>query len=187
MRKSKDNHNLLSSIIDLYGKLAIIMLDIRRITYRQLGGTDKTLKVTAELNRQVEELVSGSSAEKIHMDKSIEKRVNNENLSKETNYKTHLQEKNYNTIPVENEFCKHLKKDRSSAAHHGIIEILTESIWEHIHTSLRLARHGDKEKAKLHIDIVEQGLNEISRYLENDKHTDLVNQVEQYIIKLQEK
>ena len=49
-----------------------------------------------------------------------------------------------------------------------------------------MARHGDADKARLHLDIADQALNEVCHYMNSDDFSILVNNVEQYLHKLQE-
>jgi hypothetical protein len=40
-----------------------------------------------------------------------------------------------------------------------------QSTWEHFHASIRLARQGDTEAAKLHAELTKNALNEAAHYL----------------------
>ncbi|MEN8764205.1 MAG: hypothetical protein ABF290_17475 [Thiogranum sp.] len=56
---------------------------------------------------------------------------------------------------------------------------LKMSAWHHIHTALRLARQGEAETAKLHLDIASQALKEAAHYMSREEHIALIVEVEE--------
>lgn len=188
MRKNNDNHNLLSSLRNLYGKLALLMQKISENTYHQFCNTSKTSNITSELNKQIDDLASKSIIENNYQDTITEKKIIHNTLNKNKDNEYQLIENTGKVNSIENKLYIHLKKSRtSSLTHPGIVEKLTESIWKHIHAAIRIARYGNKDKARLHSNIVEQALNELSHYMGNDDYSELVSHVEQYILELQKK
>ena len=187
MRANKENNKLLSTLQSLHRKLALALLYFRESTYRNIAGKGKTSNIKAIINAKIDELAS--SLENTPLDKgdlentTVVKRDAGDD--KTSDYKS-----NENHLPrkaVENELSRYIKTESlTSVTQPGIVKKLTESIWEHIHNTLRAARQGDTDKAKLHLDIVDQALNEVGHYMSGDDFSKLVNSVEQYLQKLEE-
>ena len=55
---------------------------------------------------------------------------------------------------------------------------LQASVWEHLNTSLRLARQGEAQTAKLHADVANNALKEAARYMPKDEYAEFYGQVE---------
>ena len=136
------------------------------------------------INTQIDELVSGY--EKREISKT------NDQISKRStdSIKDHQHiDSDYHKTgeAIENELSKYLRTENlTSVTQPGIVTKLTESVWEHIHAALRIARQGDADKAKLHLDIADQALNEVGHYMSSDDFSRLVSSVEQYLFKSQE-
>lgn len=187
MKNSKENHNLLSNLQSLYKKLALIVVDFRKNAYRYVSSNDKKSNIKSIINAQIDELVM--SYENIESDKDSSNSNNNDTSKRSAGSgkdNKNIEVKKYQAgRAVENEFSKYLKMENlTSVTQPGIVAKLTESIWEHVHAALRIARNGDAEKARLHLDIVDQALNEVGNYMDSDDFSRLVNSVEQYLIKL---
>ena len=64
------------------------------------------------------------------------------------------------------ELSVHLKDShRYSGASQDTGDRLMQSTWEHFHTSIRLARQGDVDAARLHSELTNTALNEAAHYL----------------------
>jgi hypothetical protein len=64
------------------------------------------------------------------------------------------------------ELSVHLKDSHQySGTSTGTGDKLMQSTWEHFHASIRLARQGDTEAAKLHAELTKNALNEAAHYL----------------------
>ena len=55
---------------------------------------------------------------------------------------------------------------------------LQASVWEHLNTSLRLARQGEVQTAKFHADVANNALKEAARYMPEDEYAEFYGQVE---------
>jgi len=51
---------------------------------------------------------------------------------------------------------------------------LINSIWDHLHSSIRSAKAGDAEAARLHADIMDNALREAANYVSEDEYRELV-------------
>jgi hypothetical protein len=60
-------------------------------------------------------------------------------------------------------YFKNARKHSVGALDMG--EKLMQSTWEHIHTSIRLARRGDVKTSRMHIELADSALKEAERYL----------------------
>jgi hypothetical protein len=72
-------------------------------------------------------------------------------------------------------------KNSSSSLHPYISEKLKACILENIHTSIRLARQGNRQMAKLHTDIARQALLELGHFLSTVECNTFINEVEEAI------
>lgn len=185
MPKNSDTNSLLSSIKELYSKLAIVMHEFRRNTFNKLYHSNINTNIISELNSHITELVAKAEPSTVKEDNiKVSYRDQSQNIRDKDD--SHNQEdNNIHVKNIENELSKYLKSNqKSSSAHPGITEKLADSIWEHIHTALRVARNGNNEKAILHMNIVEHALDELSHYMENNEYSQFVALIEQYLIKI---
>ena len=74
---------------------------------------------------------------------------------------------------------KHFKEIHNSELHPGISEKLTESIWEHIHASIRSARQGNASTAKMHADVANNAYKELAHYLNDEEYNELARKIEE--------
>ncbi len=67
-----------------------------------------------------------------------------------------------------------------------LAEKLKASVWEHINTSLRLARAGEAASAKLHADVANNALKEAARYMPKEDYNAFYAQVEKQLREIRE-
>lgn len=65
-----------------------------------------------------------------------------------------------------------------NVAYHGMAEKLIKSIWEHLHATVRYSREGDRESAKLHLDILDSALNEVAHFMQEDDYRVLIQDID---------
>jgi len=72
-----------------------------------------------------------------------------------------------------------------SDIHPGIKEKLERSAWEHLHASIRHARQGENETARIHADIAHYACNELAHYLSEKDYQCFTSELEKHLGTLQ--
>ena len=70
------------------------------------------------------------------------------------------------------------RKETGSTLQPHVSHKLQASVWEHLNTSLRLARQGEAETAKFHADVANNALKEAARYMPKDEYAEFYGQVD---------
>ena len=80
------------------------------------------------------------------------------------------------------ELSKYFKeRNKGSDLHPPIREKLEHSVWEHIHTTIRCARQGDKDNAKMHLNIATAACKELAHYMDDEEYQTFVARAEGYM------
>lgn len=73
---------------------------------------------------------------------------------------------------------KHFKEINNAELHPGISGKMKDSIWEHIHASIRHARQGNSHAAKVHADIANNAYKELAHYISSEEYNELAREIE---------
>jgi len=80
------------------------------------------------------------------------------------------------------ELAKYFKaRTKGDEFHPPIREKLEHSVWEHIHSTIRCARQGDKTNAKMHLNIATAACKELAHYMDEDEYRAFVAHAEDYM------
>lgn len=176
-----DNITLLSELKALYGKLSVLLADIRMRSYHLLFNTQNTFDITSVLNKQLdvyaEQYQKNKPDEYTHMVKNMPGSI----TATKTENKSDSEASQHTPVKTESEFTKYLKKRKSSSVSQPHIgDNLKASAWEHIHSAIRFAKQGQVEKAKLHTTIAGRALEQAGHYMDDKDYTALMNEIEHY-------
>lgn len=80
------------------------------------------------------------------------------------------------------ELSKYFKaRTKGDELHPPIREKLEHSVWEHIHSTIRCARQGDKANAKMHLNIATAACKELGHYMDEEEYRAFVARAEDYM------
>lgn len=80
------------------------------------------------------------------------------------------------------ELAKHFKAAANESDMYPEIAIkLEHSIWEHIHSSIRCARQGDKVMAAMHTDIANSACEELAHHMSEDQYQSFIVKIDRYL------
>ena len=154
-------------------------VQLRMRSYRQNIKSDTAFNITALLKKQISELtVSLDGNNKHSSNNSKEPHSFNQTLSNVDN-ENHQSSGRERINIVDSEFAKYLKQNKSSLiAHPYMGDKLKKSAWEHIHSTIRHAKLGHVEMAKLHADIAGHALEEVAHYIKDEEYSELIFDIE---------
>jgi hypothetical protein len=173
------NSSLFIRLLFLYRKVSIFAVRIRMRSYRQHVKSDTALNITALLKKEIDELVV-SSDQNIKHSSNISEEPHSSNLIIPKADNEHSHDVGIkNTHNVESEFANYLKQNKSSLIIHPYMgDKLKKSAWEHIHCTIRHARLGHIDMAKLHADIAGHALEEAAHYMSDEEYSELIFDIE---------
>ena len=76
-------------------------------------------------------------------------------------------------------------RNNGTELHPGITERLEHSTWEHLYSALRYARKGDKNNARIHVNIASSACKELAHYMPDKQYQGFVREIEQHLAALQ--
>lgn len=169
------NSSLFVRLLFLYRKVSIFAVRIRMRSYRHHIKSDAALNITALLKNQIDELVVISDENNKYISN-----ISDEPHSSKLIFSTAEYDSGRGNINnVESEFAKYLKHNNSSLIVHPYMgDKLKNSAWEHIHCTIRHARLGHIEMAKLHADIAGHALEEAAHYMTDEVYSELIFDIE---------
>lgn len=182
--KNNNNPTLLSTLKNLFSqlnRLAIVFTQVRLSSLQRMFKPQDKLDVTSLLNKQVDDLAARAAKDNIVAVK-ISLKEHQAMLAQNNIQITDYQEIQVkNTSGIESEFAKYIKTRKYSyISHPHMGEDLKASAWEHIHTTIRHARNGAVDTAKLHASIAGSALEEAGHYMSIEDYTELVFEIEHY-------
>jgi len=178
------NHSLFVRLQYLYRKISIVIMRVRMRSFRPFHESNNTFDITSLLHQQINTLADSLDKNNTHPATVNEKSQRSELTLNKVDIKKYQSSKIENVSGVESEFAKYLKQKKSSAMSHPYLgDKLKESAWEHIHCTIRYARQGNVETARLHAGIAGQALEEAAHYLKDEEYSELVFQIEECFIK----
>jgi len=187
MQNNNNKTSLFVTLKKLQAKLTVVMLNIRSHSYHSAFKTNKSFNMSAMLEQQVDELALNMSKKDMSANNSDETQPLTIEDTNNTVNSIQDQTKAFeDTSGIETEFAKYLKERKHSLVTNPYIgNKLKESVWEHIHSTIRYARQGDVDTAKLHSKIAANALEESGHYLNNEDYSDLVFQIKNYFSEAQ--
>jgi len=173
------------------------LMDSLQVLYSRLS--------TLILNRRMERYRKERS---VHLDKQIltalhdifEKTSNPENLqagadnggpeelvSRESNTDPKAKRSNAAAAASHSDLSSHLHSNLSKSSDSGHLgEKLKASAWDHIHTSLRTAREGKSDLAKMHAGLANEALRQASHHMTDEEYIELKTSILEELQKLRE-
>lgn len=105
-----------------------------------------------------------------------------EQLVSATSRKHHVTTPEYHKVELEkgrtlSELGKYYQRKVRVEMHPHMSDQMRDSTMEHINTSLHLAKHGDQDGAKLHIELAESAMHTASRFMTHDQYADFEKKV----------
>ena len=156
MGSNQDGSNLLNSLKQLYSR--IMTLHAENSARSSHSNSASAQNIVAPLSECIDKLVANAANSPIVESNTQTAEIENHphhhaSVSREVSARDEL-----------GELSLHLKDSHKyPGASPGTGEKLMQSTWEHFHTSIRLARQGNVEAAKLHAELTKNALNELKR------------------------
>lgn len=161
MTPTRDDSSLLKALLRLYSRLMNLLMKSSPATNRGHSAASASLDIVSPLSECVDKLCSNTPE-------------NREGTSgAETGVAGNAASEHASTV-VSVASSKDGQGDLSvylqEAHRHSVVcldtgEKLMHSTWDHIHTSMRVARQGDVKTARLHVELASSALREAERYL----------------------
>ena len=170
MTSNQDITNLLAIIKRLYSRIMTLRLESHANSYHYHNNTTHSRNIVSSLSGCIDKLATDAekhpvSEPDLHISNLDHYPHNPPPISHEASHKTPS-----TTKPGElSEYLKnsHLNSGSTSVTGNKLIQ----NTWEHLHTSIRLARLGDVKNARLHCELTSSALNEAARYLSEQEYS----------------
>lgn len=165
MRSSQDNTTLLETLKQLYSRIMALQAESRARSSQDQANTGSSQDIISPLSNTIDKLAARAASNPAGIpDDSIPELENathdRTTIKRDPSYKKEL-----------GELSLHLKySHRHTVGPLDTGDRLIHSTWEHLHTSIRLARHGDVNAAKLHAELTNNALNEAAYYLQEEEY-----------------
>jgi len=169
MALANDNNSLLSALQARYRQVVNLLIRLRLSNYspRTQLGTGK--KLTSQLRKYIKQTPE-PAAKNIKSNEHIQPRPNLpfDHVTTDT-----IKE------PLIAEPDSHHDLETKLTVQPSAGDNLMRSTWEHLRASIRCAKAGDKEKARLHASIMDSALGEAARFLGREEYQEFVQKLEQ--------
>lgn len=172
MGSNEGGINLLKSLKRLYFRIMVLRAEDSARSVRNLSNTAAAENIVSPLSECISKLAANAANNPVDASSSQMPEVEchshgHASLSREAYSKDEL-----------GELSLHLKDShRYSGVSHATGERLMQSTWEHFHNSIRLARQGDVEAAKIHAELTNNALKEATHYLSETVYFHFSNDV----------
>jgi|GEM_PF-1730328 len=173
-----DVEQLLDQLLNLYQRLARWRLESRMASYRAGGGEEPVEDISTPLAKQIEALAQ-QAARAESPAPTQEGRTGSRPASRPGPAQATAVPHQMNLFRRSmNGLSRYLKgSGESLVVQPHLSDQLQESIRQHVHTALRLARQGDSRSAKLHADLASNGMHELSHFLPREEFLRFKDQV----------
>jgi len=177
MKNSSFYNEFIRSIEELYSSITMKILQKRMDSYHSSSaintGSGNNSDFSASLYKYIDDV--SHQAKKPKPENQTSKHAG---LTNSTNPypPAHFEVSNKG---INSGLTKHFKEIHNAELHPGISEKLTESIWEHIHASIRSARQGNASTAKMHADVANNAYKELAHYLNDEEYNELARKIEE--------
>lgn len=82
---------------------------------------------------------------------------------------------------AENHSGSFIERANGSGIYPEIVNKLENSIWEHIHATIRYARQGDEHNATMHSDIANSACKELAHYLDDEHYQAFIIKIGEHL------
>ena len=164
MKQSRENNNLYSLIDVLqahYHQLVNLITELRLKSYRPAKSNAASEKFSVQLRNYINHF----PATKLNI--SIAD-IQTDKHSEATNMKTkpHVTDQSKQTTSI-----NHQPLYTDAHLVNTVGEKLMQSTWDHLHASIRYARSGNNESARLHASIMDSALKEAAHFLDDEVYS----------------
>ncbi|MEL0587008.1 MAG: hypothetical protein AAES65_19330 [Candidatus Thiodiazotropha sp. (ex. Lucinoma kazani)] len=165
---------LLQVIMNLYYRIAELVLRQRIDTYHDKKGSSNNHDISIPLNEHIEELANkANEANPKDSDKSDAAALETaDNKAAHRPLKINILQKGWNGLV--NLFTK---RRSNVVVQPHLSKKMQRSVHQHLNAALRHARNGDTENAKLHADLTSNALNVLSNYMPENEFVQFKQQI----------
>ena len=208
MNKALFYNDFLHLIEELYSRVTSIILENRIAAYHHDYNTDNStghiLDIKAPLFTYIDDLSSKKRqpdpdvqtldysyfSEPTHSPSPSHSELASQRVLSKKTYAKHSQTGlppgfagSTNQSPIDPSYVNGLSKyfkaiHNFSELHPGVAQILTQSVWDHLHSSIRHARLGNARVAKMHADFSNNAFKELAHYETDEVHSNLALELE---------
>ncbi|MBE9516159.1 MAG: hypothetical protein IME93_04195 [Proteobacteria bacterium] len=171
MAQPHDNTGLLDILQRLYHQLAHLITALRLRAYRPTASGTASAKLVAQLHGYI---IQSSPLEPVNSSAVVQ----DDKPPAETR-KEPARSRNGLTAPAEPNSLSQAfsKRHPAGALQNTVADKLMQSAWDHLHASIRYARAGDSDTARLHASIMENALKETAHYLKDNEYRCFIDQI----------
>lgn len=160
MTSSQDSTNLLESIKLLYSRIMALHAESRARSSLNSNNVTVSQDIATPLSQVIEKLATSAASKLPDTTEPPEPE-----LEKEAHERASINRDPASWTEL-GELSLHLKDShRYLGPSMDTGDRLVQSTWEHLHASIRLARQGNAEAARLHAELTNNALNEAAYYL----------------------
>lgn len=164
MSQTHDDKNLLKVLQDHYHQLVNLIMELRIKSYRPAT----TSTANAILAKQLRNYINHFPATKL--DFSLTEIHDNNQPKVATMKKSKFNSEH----PISPQPTNHHPVFTETHLVNTVGEKLMQSTWDHLHASIRYARAGNSESARLHASIMDSALKEAAHFLDDEVYSEFV-------------
>lgn len=160
MTSNQESSNLLETLKHLYSRIMGLHAEDRARSSLNRSNTASSQNIVLPLSDCIDKLATNAVNNPVDAPNSQNPEIENHphdhaSISRESSSRTKL-----------GDLSVHLKNShRYSGVSLNTGDKLMQSTWEHFHAAIRLARQGDVDAARLHVELTNNALNEAVHYL----------------------
>ena len=172
---------LLDSLQALYSKLSVLILNRRMDSYRKESSQYLDKQILTTLYDIVEKT---PKSDNLKADAGDVGPVT-QPATGASNRAAKVQQHSAPTATSYTDLSSHLHTSLSKSSDSGHLrEKLKSSAWDHIHTSLSYVRQGNPDLAKMHADLANEALLQVSHHMSDEENIELKSKVLEELQKL---
>ena len=178
MIQGTSNHNLFSILEHLYTHIMQVLVQMRLDSYRRADSSEGVIADFIKYINRMPPLANDDS--NTHYDIPAVPPARTGYQHKYPPYhKT-------GSFPAESNSLRDafIKRNEQSVLRDRLGRKLKISTWEHIHTSIRYARKGNRQSAKLHADIAASAIKEAAHYMPKEEYQTFIAEVNKEVASL---
>ncbi|MDH5710652.1 MAG: hypothetical protein OEZ15_03170 [Gammaproteobacteria bacterium] len=174
---------LIEGLEQLYTKVSLIVLHNRVSSYHARPAEIKRKHpdgIKTPLSQFIETTVAQATSSE-HTNQSYQHLAEERKPRQKSDSATPLQ---YTSLSREriDELSKYFKqRNKGGDLHPPIKEQLEHSVWEHIHATIRCAKQGDKNNARMHLNIAHSACKELGHYMDEEEYQAFVKKAEDHM------
>ena len=174
MSSKYDIAALIELIKGLYSRVVSLDLKKRMSAHQQGGAADAGHDIATTLAEDIEKLAGSNSSAANDTASGTDSRP----VQRRSRSRPRIDRKNPQSTRRVTELTRFFKEAvNGSTLQPHVGEKLKASVWEHIDTSMRLARKGETVSARLHADVANNALKEAARYMPKEDYNAFYAQV----------